>query len=316
MDRFVPRAAALIGAGAAGAGVALAVAFAAGGFGSTKTTEIRQITLPATSISNSTTPIRYGEMSIGEIYKDVAPGVVQITATSEVVTPQDPVGNPFGPTVQTQQALGSGFVIDKAGHVVTNYHVVAGRQVRSRSVSRTTRASRRAMVGSDPSTDLAVLQVNASARALTPLPLGDSDAVKVGDSRRRHRQPVRPRPHGDRRHRQRPPAPDHLTQRVRDRPRDPDRRADQPRQLRRAAARLRGPGHRRQLADRDRRHRPGQRRHRLRHPLEHGQDRDRADDQDRQCAARLPRDQRPDRSRRISPGCSGSRSSRGCSSRA
>ena len=128
MDRavFVPRAAALVGAGAAGAGVALAVAFAIGGFGATKTTQIREITIPTTSVASGTTPIRYGELTIGEIYHDVAPGVVQITATSEVVTPADPFANPLGPTVQTEKALGSGFVIDKAGHIVTNYHVVAG----------------------------------------------------------------------------------------------------------------------------------------------------------------------------------------------
>ena len=119
-------------------------------------------------------------MSIGEIYKNVAPGVVQITATSEVVTPSDPLGNPFGPTVQTQKILGSGFVIDKAGHVVTNYHVVAG--AKSVLVSFSNNESFKAtIVGSDPTTDLAVLRVNASARALTPLTLGDSDRVQVGD---------------------------------------------------------------------------------------------------------------------------------------
>ncbi len=170
----------MVGAGAAGAGVALAVAFAVGGFGSTKTTVIRQVTLPPTSVVTSTAPNRYGEMSIAEIYKDAAPGVVQITATTEVVTPADPFVNPFGPTVQTQKVLGSGFVISKAGYIVTNYHVVA--DAKSVLVSFSNNESFQATIrGSDPTTDLAVLRVKAPARALTPLTLGDSDRVQVGD---------------------------------------------------------------------------------------------------------------------------------------
>ena len=89
--------------------------------------------------------------------------------------------NPFGSESQ-QRALGSGFVFDKAGYIITNYHVIAGRQARSRSRSRTTRASTRRLVGSDPSTDIAVLKVNTTASALTTLTLGDSDAVQVGDA--------------------------------------------------------------------------------------------------------------------------------------
>jgi putative serine protease PepD len=177
---LIPRAAALVGAGAAGAGIALAVAVGAG-VGSTTTTEIRDVRIPATTtVSNPLSRGRSGELTIGEIYRDVAPGVVQITAKTQVVTPADPFFNPFGPTVQTQEALGSGFVMDKAGHIVTNYHVIAG--AKSVQVSFSNNESLKAkIVGSDPTTDLAVLRVDASARALTPLTLGDSDFVQVGD---------------------------------------------------------------------------------------------------------------------------------------
>ena len=180
-NALFPRAAALVGAGAVGAGLALGVALAAGGIGGTKTTEIRDIAVPATTTVSATVgSARNGELTIGQIYRDVAPGVVQITATSEIVTPADPFFNPFGPTVQKQEALGSGFVIDKAGHIVTNYHVVAG--ARSVQVSFSNNESLKAtVVGSDATTDLAVLRVNAGARALTPLTLGDSDRVQVGD---------------------------------------------------------------------------------------------------------------------------------------
>jgi S1-C subfamily serine protease len=104
-----------------------------------------------------------------------------VTATQVVTAPSvDPFGLPF-PTRQQAEALGSGFVIDKAGHIVTNYHVVEG--AKSVDVSFSSNESKKAkIVGVDPSTDIAVLQVDAHARALMPLPLGNSDAVHVGDS--------------------------------------------------------------------------------------------------------------------------------------
>ncbi len=111
------------------------------------------------------------------IYRQDAPGVVQITATSVSQT-TDPFN--LQPSTQTQESLGSGFVIDKAGHIVTNYHVVQGAskvQVSFSSQDQLTAT----VVGTDPSTDTAVLKVDAHARAFTPLPLGDSDAVVVGD---------------------------------------------------------------------------------------------------------------------------------------
>jgi S1-C subfamily serine protease len=98
-----------------------------------------------------------------------------------VTVPADPFfGNPLLPERQQEQSLGSGFVVDKAGHIVTNYHVISGaKQVR---VSFSNGASMKATIqGTDPSSDLAVLKIDASSRALTPLPLGDSDAMQVGD---------------------------------------------------------------------------------------------------------------------------------------
>ena len=112
-----------------------------------------------------------------EIYQRTAPGVVQITATTVVAST-----NPFDifPSRQTQEALGSGFVIDKAGHIVTNYHVIEGAQKVQVSFSQNDQIDAK-VVGTDPSTDLAVLQIDAHSRSLTPLPLGDSDKVQVGD---------------------------------------------------------------------------------------------------------------------------------------
>jgi S1-C subfamily serine protease len=98
-----------------------------------------------------------------------------------VRTNTDPLFD-FGlPQTQTQKALGSGFVIDKAGHIVTNYHVVAGARSVEVSFSNSDNMKAR-IVGSDPSTDIAVLQIDARSRALKPLELGNSDRVRVGDS--------------------------------------------------------------------------------------------------------------------------------------
>jgi S1-C subfamily serine protease len=175
----------VVGAGlvaAAGLGAALALGGAALlGVFSEATTTVREVqpveASPSSAAFASTKPL-----SVNQIYRRAAPGVVQVTATQVVTTPSI---NPFFgfsvPRQQRQEALGSGFVIDKAGHIVTNYHVVEG--ARSVDVSFSDNESRRAqIVGVDPSTDVAVLQVNAPSRALAPLQLGNSDEVHVGDA--------------------------------------------------------------------------------------------------------------------------------------
>ena len=118
-------------------------------------------------------------LSVSEIYDRAAPGVVQITSTHG--RRRQPERLSVRPAQrEPEQALGSGFVIDKAGHIVTNYHVIEGADQIEVSFSNqdTLRAT---LVGSDPSTDIAVLRVEASSRGLTPLALGDSGAVRVGD---------------------------------------------------------------------------------------------------------------------------------------
>jgi S1-C subfamily serine protease len=119
-----------------------------------------------------------GRLSIADIYDRAAPGVVQITSRASVGA--ESFGSPLAPS-GTQEALGSGFVLDKAGHIVTNYHVIEGADTIEVSFSNQDTLSAK-LVGSDPSTDLAVLRVETSSRSLRPLELGNSDAVRVGDS--------------------------------------------------------------------------------------------------------------------------------------
>ena len=170
----------LVAAAGLGAGLALGGAALLGGF-SGATTTVRE--LQPIQASPSAASFQRGKaLSVNQIYREAAPGVVQVTATQVVNTPSvDPFFGFPVPQTQRQEALGSGFVIDKAGHIITNDHVVEG--ARSVDVSFSNNESMRArIVGVDPSTDVAVLQVSAHSRALTPLPLGDSDAVRVGDS--------------------------------------------------------------------------------------------------------------------------------------
>jgi len=143
-------------------------------------TTIQQVSpLAGGGLGNAALQVPTHGLTAEQVYRRDAPGVVQITATSITQGQSDPF-NVFPVTPQKQQSLGSGFVIDKAGHIVTNYHVIQGAQQIQVSFSGQDEISA-TVVGKDPSTDMAVLKIDAHARALTPLTLGNSDAVTVGD---------------------------------------------------------------------------------------------------------------------------------------
>jgi S1-C subfamily serine protease len=117
-------------------------------------------------------------LSAADIYKKYAPGVVFVRA--QVV---QPISSPFdfyGGTPPSSEATGSGFVIDAAGDILTNNHVVEGAKTVTVSFAdhHTVKAQ---VVGKDPSTDLALLKVEPGGLALQPLPLGSSKDVQVGD---------------------------------------------------------------------------------------------------------------------------------------
>ena len=171
------RAVGSIAAALLGGGVALVGAAALGKLGD-KTTIIREEVAPS---SLAPAAFQTGKReSINSIYRASAPGVVHIETTTRVAQQDDPFfGNPFG-AAQTQRALGSGFVLDKAGHIVTNFHVVRGATAIQVSFSNNERFKAK-LIGVDPSTDIAVLHVEVKARALKALPLGNSDGVRVGD---------------------------------------------------------------------------------------------------------------------------------------
>jgi len=167
-----------VGAAALGGVLALVGAASIGRLGGGTT--VQQVTQEPQSVPTSlTTSPRSNGLSPEKIFTKDGPGVVQITATSVSQTPSSGF-NLIPSTPQTQQAIGSGFVIDKAGHIVTNYHVIENAEKVQVSFSGQDELAAK-IVGEDRSTDVAVLKVNQHSRALTPLPLGVSGSVVVGD---------------------------------------------------------------------------------------------------------------------------------------
>jgi serine protease Do len=128
--------------------------------------------------------------TLEKIYTTVSPSVVNISvvdkvSSSSLDTTQLP-GFPFFnlpqdqvPQEQYQSALGSGFVWDKEGHIVTNNHVVNGADKIEVTFSDGTIASAK-LVGTDPDSDLAVIKVDVATDKLQPIQVADSSAVQVG----------------------------------------------------------------------------------------------------------------------------------------
>ena len=124
------------------------------------------------------------EKTFRKIYKEDAPSVVHIIVKEkgegpdfELPTPGVPMPTPPSPY---SYAEGSGFVLDKQGHIVTNYHVV-GDAVKVTVIFYDKTEVQAKIIGTDPHSDIAVIKVNPHKAHLKPLPLGDSDKLQVGD---------------------------------------------------------------------------------------------------------------------------------------
>jgi S1-C subfamily serine protease len=104
------------------------------------------------------------------VYKRVLPSVVNITSTTLVFN--------FFYGAVPQQGQGSGFILDKAGHVLTNYHVIEGANRGIEVMLSNKRRYSAKVVGSDKTHDLALLQIQAPN--LQPVTLADSSGLNVG----------------------------------------------------------------------------------------------------------------------------------------
>ncbi len=113
-----------------------------------------------------------GEQAVVNVYKRVNPAVVNITSISSSSTPR---------SVVPDRGVGSGFIIDKNGNILTNNHVVEDATRIEVTMYDGTKVKGQ-LVGRDPSVDLAVVKINVAADKLQPVTMGDSDALQVGQT--------------------------------------------------------------------------------------------------------------------------------------
>ncbi|MDD3827902.1 MAG: trypsin-like peptidase domain-containing protein [Anaerolineae bacterium] len=111
------------------------------------------------------------EQDIIAVYEAVGRGVVNITNRSYAYD--------FFFRPVPQEGSGSGIVYDREGHIITNYHVIEGAEELFVTLPDESTVPAK-VVGSDPSVDLAVIQVGADPDLLQPVPLGESEDLRVG----------------------------------------------------------------------------------------------------------------------------------------
>ncbi|HWI74644.1 MAG TPA: trypsin-like peptidase domain-containing protein [Baekduia sp.] len=167
--------AALLGGGVAAGVTAL---LDSGGGDTHTTTVIRQPAVASQGANGNRSNAAEG-LTAADIYQRYAPGVVFVR--SEIIAQTNNPFDPFG-GAQKSEATGSGFVIDASGDILTNNHVIDGATKDSITVQFADKKTVKAtVVGTDPSTDLALLKVDPEGLALKALPLGSSKDVHVGD---------------------------------------------------------------------------------------------------------------------------------------
>jgi putative serine protease PepD len=161
--RFRTAVTALLAAAAVGAGTA-AVVTATLDSNNNGQTVTRNVTVTNAQNTSSATAL-----SVNGVWNRAKDSVVDI----KVQTTSD-----LG---QQGEAQGSGWVYSKAGYIVTNDHVVSGASSVTVTFPSTRATYKATVVGADPSTDIAVIKINAPASLVKPLPVGNSSKLVVGD---------------------------------------------------------------------------------------------------------------------------------------
>tara|TARA_E500000331_G_scaffold348649_1_gene390580 strand:+ start:132 stop:1559 length:1428 start_codon:yes stop_codon:yes gene_type:complete len=144
---------------------------------------------PGSAVNSKTAPSSFADLA-----EKLMPSVVNISTTQTIKTSSNPFpfqfppGSPFEdmfkefnnkPTERKATALGSGFIIDKKGLVVTNNHVIQGADDIFVSVNGS-KEYKAKVIGTDPYMDLAVLEIDSNEK-FQPVSFGDSDKARVGD---------------------------------------------------------------------------------------------------------------------------------------
>ena len=143
---------------------------------------------PSSFVQSKTIPISFADLA-----EKLMPSVVNISTTQTIQTTSNPFpfqfppGSPFEdmfkefnrPTERKATALGSGFIIDKQGLVVTNNHVIQGAEDIFVSVNGS-KEYKAKVIGKDPYMDLAVLKIESNEK-FQPVSFGDSDKARIGD---------------------------------------------------------------------------------------------------------------------------------------
>jgi len=167
LSRWIP----IIGGAVAGGVIALVIA---SGHGSST----RNVTTTVVQSSTRAVPTALnpgGGMSINQIYKADSPGVVDI-----LVTTNGQGQSLLGGGSQQSQAEGSGVVYNTKGDILTDEHVVSGATSVKVTLSDGKQYTAK-VLGTDASTDVGVIHINAPATELHPIALADSDTAQVGD---------------------------------------------------------------------------------------------------------------------------------------
>jgi putative serine protease PepD len=125
---------------------------------------------PNASIAGMADPsVATDEQNNIEVFRAISPGVVSISTTRQARSFFD----------SARRGGGTGSIIDEQGHILTNYHVIEDADQVTVSLGGDKTYPAR-VVGRDPDTDLAVIQVQGAREALKVVPMGDSDRLSVG----------------------------------------------------------------------------------------------------------------------------------------
>jgi len=175
LSRLIP----VIGGAVAGGVIAAVIASGSTTTRSTTTTVVQPSRASAipTSLTGSSAS-SHGE-TINQIYRQDSPGVVDIVVTQQSGGPGFGFGFGGGGTQQSQ-GEGAGVVYDTKGDILTDEHVVDNASQVTVTFQDGVKANAK-VLGTDPSTDVAVIRVNVPSSELHPIALADSSAAQVGD---------------------------------------------------------------------------------------------------------------------------------------